>query len=361
MLPTMLTPAAPREKEKRDFRDVAAVMANAFNSMRLTPDPSLAANLQTIQQQRTAGRAKNKTVDYLRTIGTPESLRLAAMVETGELKGSDAYSQMLAEERSLKDFARQKEMAAYSASLAAPKDNTTAAMREYELSKIDPKFAAYQQAGKGKAAQFGSIPAGFELFQGVDENGAAAYQMRPVKGGPADLAAQQVTFSEGATKAAQAQSGSTVLSDITEAKRIAKDTPFWTTGFVGNMLRDVGGTPAKNLDELTTTIKANIGFDRLQRMRDESPTGGALGQVAVQELEALQASLGSLELGQTDDQLLRNLNRLETQYRDSMMRILNTEGGAAYFSKPEIDLLLNKGAQNGVSNDDLLTKYGKKP
>jgi len=121
MLPTMLTPAAPREKEKRDFRDVAAVMANAFNSMRLRPDPSLAANLQTIQQQRTAGRAKNKTVDYLRSIGTPESLRLAAMVETGELKGSDAYSQMLAEERSLKDFARQKEMAAYSASLTAPK------------------------------------------------------------------------------------------------------------------------------------------------------------------------------------------------------------------------------------------------
>ena len=68
---------------------------------------------------------------------------------------------------------------------------------------------------------------------------------------------------------------------------------------------------ALDVDKLGEYNKANIGFDRLQRMRDESPTGGALGQVAVKELDALQASLGSLDTSQSSDQLLRNLERLE--------------------------------------------------
>ena len=55
---------------ERDFRDVAGalsgVLASGFNQMRLRPDPGLDARLQTIEQQRTANRAKNKTVEYLR-------------------------------------------------------------------------------------------------------------------------------------------------------------------------------------------------------------------------------------------------------------------------------------------------------
>ena len=47
-----------------DFRDVAGLLASGFNSMRLRPDAGLDARLQTIGQQRTANRAKNKTVEY---------------------------------------------------------------------------------------------------------------------------------------------------------------------------------------------------------------------------------------------------------------------------------------------------------
>lgn len=186
MLPTMLTPAAPREKEKRDFRDVAAGLANAFNSMRLRPDPSLAANLQTIQQQRTAGRARNKTVDYLRSIGTPEAERLAAMVETGELKGSDAYSQMLAEERSLRDFTRQKEMAAYSASLSAPTDKTTSDMRNFALAQADPRFAEYLKIKNPLPPSVG--------LEVLDKSFASEYQTLKISG-IADAAAQAANIS----------------------------------------------------------------------------------------------------------------------------------------------------------------------
>lgn len=75
--------------------------------------------------------------------------------------------------------------------------------------------------------------------------------------------------------------------------------------FVGN------STDSGRLANMLKTIKANVGFDELQSMRENSPTGGALGQVAVQELEMLQAILGSLEQSQTSDDLTFNLKRLD--------------------------------------------------
>ena len=74
-----------------DFRDFAGAAASALNTLRFEPDKGLNQALQTIQQQRTANRAKNKTVEYLKGLGTPMGDRLAAMVSTGQLKGSQAY------------------------------------------------------------------------------------------------------------------------------------------------------------------------------------------------------------------------------------------------------------------------------
>ena len=59
------------------------------------------------------------------------------------------------------------------------------------------------------------------------------------------------------------------------------------------------------------TIKANIGFNELQEMRNASKTGGALGSVAVQELTALQSVLGSLDVGQSNEQLKANLQKIK--------------------------------------------------
>tara|TARA_Y100000022_G_scaffold76109_1_gene65642 strand:- start:765 stop:2024 length:1260 start_codon:yes stop_codon:yes gene_type:complete len=82
-----------------DFRDFAGAAARAFNTLRFEPDKGLNQALQTIQQQRTANRAKNKTVEYLKSLGTPMGDRLAAMVLTDQLKGSQAYGYMFDMER----------------------------------------------------------------------------------------------------------------------------------------------------------------------------------------------------------------------------------------------------------------------
>lgn len=80
-----------------------------------------------------------------------------------------------------------------------------------------------------------------------------------------------------------------------------------TAGVGGTVLRNIPGTQARNLSEIIKTVVANSGFEELQTMRANSPTGGALGQVAVQELEMLQKTVTSLEQAQTPEQLERAL------------------------------------------------------
>ena len=102
-----------------------------------------------------------------------------------------------------------------------------------------------------------------------------------------------------------------VITDVLDAKNLVTGL---TTGLIGKGQSFVPGTDAFTLKERIATIKANLGFDRLQQMRDASPTGGALGQVAVQELQALQSSVASLDVGLPKKELDKNLGKIQTHY-----------------------------------------------
>lgn len=108
-------------------------------------------------------------------------------------------------------------------------------------------------------------------------------------------------------------SGPTIVND---SVGIAMDliSPF-TTGF-GSYLKVLPESDALSLDKTLETIKANIGFDKLQAMREASPTGGALGQVSNQELSSLQSVFGSLDQSQSDEDLKYNLQRLQHIYNN---------------------------------------------
>jgi len=309
------------------FKDTAAVLAQGFGRMGIMGMEEIADD---IAKQRTENKARNKTAEYLRKAGRGD---LADMVDQGMIGGAEAAGVLL-----------QK-----------PKDDRTAAMQNYaEYQRIfaeqgqeaADQFMAMTRKGSVTNINTGDVgdgnylygtkaglPTGFRLNIQTGEASA-------IPGGPADTAADDAAAAD-VGLGTKATAGSTVLGDITEMKRRVQESPTLTTGFIGGILKNYGGTGALDVDELGKTIRANIGFDRLQRMREESPTGGALGQVAVQELEALQASLGSLNTSQGAAQLIRNLERLEEQYRKSMQRILNTEGGAKYFTQGEVDLILN--------------------
>lgn len=88
-------------------------------------------------------------------------------------------------------------------------------------------------------------------------------------------------------------------------------------------------TGASDLNADLETIKANLGFAELQAMREASPTGGALGQVAVQELIALQSTISSLDQAQSPDQLRARLGEVRKHYENWKKAVMDSrnEGG----------------------------------
>jgi len=108
---------------------------------------------------------------------------------------------------------------------------------------------------------------------------------------------------------AKKQQAGIVSFDITRA--LQQSERAFTTGFTGSIASAVPGTDAFDLKNTLNTIKANIGFDKLQSMRELSPTGGALGQVSENENRLLQSVMGSVEQSQSKEQLQFNLNRAQ--------------------------------------------------
>jgi hypothetical protein len=80
----------------------------------------------------------------------------------------------------------------------------------------------------------------------------------------------------------------------------------------------VPGTDEYNFTRQIEDLKRNIGLDRLQDMRDNSPTGGALGQVPVQQQAMLEDTLGSFDITQSGEILRENLSQLNNIYLDIM-------------------------------------------
>ncbi len=143
----------------------------------------------------------------------------------------------------------------------------------------------------------------------------AGYQRNP-KGGIEPIPGS------GAEKEAAIMAGketANILSRTTQldvmANAVAEVLPkvdFKTAGPIGGvLLAAVPGTDAYDLAAKLDTLKANIGFQQLAQMRAASPTGGALGQVAVRELDFLQSALGNLNPAQSPKQLKENLEKIQ--------------------------------------------------
>ena len=116
---------------------------------------------------------------------------------------------------------------------------------------------------------------------------------------------------------------STVMSTIDSA---LEKVGFGTTGLTGAITSAIPGSKSYTLRKDIETIKANIGFDELQAMREASPTGGALGQVAVQELNSLQSTLGSLDPNQKEESLRKNLNKVYQHYNKWKETVQRAQG-----------------------------------
>ena len=80
-------------------------------------------------------------------------------------------------------------------------------------------------------------------------------------------------------------------------------------GLVPNMVAP-SGTAQAGFMAKAKQLKGRLGFDKLQDMRDKSPTGGALGNVSEKELEFLQSYEANLDLAQDEEQYKEVLKTL---------------------------------------------------
>jgi hypothetical protein len=149
----------------------------------------------------------------------------------------------------------------------------------------------------------------------AQQNSALTALQREALQARVDAAKKKVDDLEDKKKTAQANEeakAQNVLGIINNV--LPKISGINTAGVTGKALSFVPGSDAYDVARNIETIKANIGFKELSDMRQASPTGGALGQVAVQELNFLQAAISNLDIGQSPDQLRRNLNTVKKHY-----------------------------------------------
>jgi len=177
-----------------------------------------------------------------------------------------------------------------------------------------------QAAATRDATASGRAPAGYRFTP--DGN------LEAIPGGPADLSRKdpnKVMRIEGAMQRADQ-----VMNRIGIAQNRANQRG--TTGLPGAVIGKVPGTDAYDLRADVGTIKANIGFAELQAMREASPTGGALGQVAVQELNALQSVIADLDPNQSPAVVRQNLRMAREHYanwRRTLEQQIGQTGGAS--------------------------------
>ncbi len=135
------------------------------------------------------------------------------------------------------------------------------------------------------------------------------------KTGELDVARQaNYTKAESAIKSFEQKAG-IVDQNINKALGVIDKPYSAATGNLGAVV-SLGGMLAsdrRELDNYLATIKANSGFDQLQTMRDNSPTGGALGPVSDMENKLLQAINGALD-PMMEDQLKDNLKVIKESH-----------------------------------------------
>ena len=204
-----------------------------------------------------------------------------------------------------------------------PKPKEYSIIEGYKLAVeqgYDKGFFQYQidlkQAAKDNNISFGNIPQDYIITTDASGN----IKMEVIEGSPTDIANKAAIDTGGVAAARKAVQSGVVLEDIGRLKdAITNDSlinPASSSILSYIMENPIIGSGKNRIDaiSLATTIKSSIGFDRLQQMREESPTGGALGQVSELELVTLQATLGSLDLNQSKENLLYNLERLGEIY-----------------------------------------------
>lgn len=218
---------------------------------------------------------------------------------------------------------------AYRQAMAAGQPELTGTQKEYQAAKADGfegTFLDYQKALKGGPdSDVRTMMLQTQLLDLQDRIGERQRKE------------DSLTAMEDKKAKSLIKGIDSVVEEVDKAVKLAKEGTL-ATGIPGAITSKVPGSPAYNLRNRLVTVKANLGFDKLQQMRDSSPTGGALGSITDRELDLLQATLTNLDPNMGDEELIAGLEKVKKHYdtwRDAV-----TSGGA------------QKAPSSGFTDDD---------
>lgn len=151
-----------------------------------------------------------------------------------------------------------------------------------------------------------------------------------------DAAEKQRKFDDAKTEAVHQ------IRNVTAAARSAQQgSKRWLgTGFGAESAKGWGGTAAADVDADLDTVGANTAFEALQKMRDASPTGGALGQITERELDLLKSTIASLSQAQSDTKFRQSMQKVI----DSYERVLFKLPGGHDDAEARLNEMLRRGA-----------------
>lgn len=107
-----------------------------------------------------------------------------------------------------------------------------------------------------------------------------------------------------------------LLRRLNKAREMSRS--FGATGFLGRVTagasegfyKGIGGTPGYNLDRMLLPVRSNEWIRNLTEMRQNSPTGAAVGNPTEGEGKKLESTRGVLDVGQSGEQLRSEIDTL---------------------------------------------------
>lgn len=173
----------------------------------------------------------------------------------------------------------------------APQDVVT--IRAYQQALNDPRIASNPESVK-------------KITEALDR------LMPGVREGAIKRAQKQVETAEAQPKVrlqiqAADQQTNLVTNTIDDALKSIESGGRLVAGTVGSRLAGAY-EPATDLRGQIDTIKAAIGMGKIQEMKAQSATGATgFGQLAIRELDRIEAAVGSLDQAQSPDELKKRL------------------------------------------------------
>lgn len=185
-----------------------------------------------------------------------------------------------------------------------------------QLGQLMGKLEVPEAAGDPKRKE---PPSGYQY----KENG----ELEAIPGGPQARELQEIDRKAGMRLTKAEAKAETVKNSVTDTLNFitAKKAGLDPSGLAGQVTSWMAGSDARQLVKKIETIQANLAFDELQAMREASPTGGALGGVAVRELDLLQSTVANLDPFQKTAELEKELAKVETHYTNWLNAVKQAE------------------------------------